>query len=492
MRDLQLYQNDSDTPLDASDFNALNSENENIVTSADITLDPQGGPNSDLYMLSKAVAAYGSAGEGYSDSGSANAYVLTRSTNLNGTTKYYDGMKVIFLPANSNTSTCTINVNSIGVKNLKGANGDDLIAGDIIADEPTRSVYDSGSDEFRLLENNFTNIVTGSFKNKFINGSFNNWQQADSQTSSGYGSDDRWSNEHSGSTKTHSKEAFTLGQTEVPNEPKFFSRTVVTSSAGAGNYCLKKQCIESVRTFAGQSATLRFYAKADASKNIAVEFIQNFGTGGSPSSDVTAIGVTTIPLTTSIQEFIITVQIPSISGKTLGTDLNDWLGVIFWFDAGSNYNSRTNSLGQQSGTFDLAEMQLEAGRRATRQEKRSDMTELELCRYYLEVITPTNDATDDEILCVGQATGANDAFGALRYTYKRDYPSITLAGGTTAFTSSNASGTRAIVSASPTFGNPGRRSALINWTDTGRLVAGDACRLDIRGGARIIVNAELG
>ena len=33
-----------------------------------------------------------------------------------------------------------------------------------------------------------------------------------------------------------------------------------------------------------------------------------------------------------------------ISGKTIGTDNNDYLGFVIWFDAGSNYDSRTNSL----------------------------------------------------------------------------------------------------------------------------------------------------
>jgi hypothetical protein len=143
------------------------------------------------------------------------------------------------------------------------------------------------------------------------------------------------------------------------------------------------QSIEGVRTFAGQQVTLSFWAKVDATKNIAVEFAQSFGSGGSPSSIVFGIGVTKVSIGTSWQKVTVTATMPSISGKTLGTDNNDVLSVIIWFDAGSDFNSRTNSLGQQSGTFEIAQVQLEPGTVATPFERRSYGQELALCqRYY--------------------------------------------------------------------------------------------------------------
>lgn len=199
------------------------------------------------------------------------------------------------------------------------------------------------------------------FRSPIINGNFDIWQRGTSQTSNGYGSDDRWSNDNTGSTKTASRQSFTLGQTAVPGEPTYFARTVVTSSAGANNFVRKKQQILGVRTFAGQTVTLTFYAKADASRNIAIDIDQFFGTGGSPSASVTAIGVTTKALTTSFVRQDIVVAIPSISGKTIGTNGDDSLGINFWFDAGSSLNSRTSSLGQQSGTFDIARVSLVLG-----------------------------------------------------------------------------------------------------------------------------------
>jgi hypothetical protein len=223
-----------------------------------------------------------------------------------------------------------------------------------------------------------------SFRNKIINGNFDFWQRATSFTSYAYGGADRWATINIGSTHTTSRQSFTLGQTDVPGEPTYYQRSVVTSSAGAGNLCLTYQKIESVRTLAGQKATLSFWAKADATKNIAIEFTQNFGTGGSPSSPVREVGVTTCALTSSWQKFEVTVDIPSISGKTLGSDGNDGFLLLFWFDAGSDFNSRTNSLGQQSGTFDIAQVQLEAGSVATPFEMRPPGVELALCQRYFE------------------------------------------------------------------------------------------------------------
>lgn len=75
------------------------------------------------------------------------------------------------------------------------------------------------------------NKISSEVKNYIINSNFDYWQRNTTQTSSGYGSDDRWINDHGGSTKAHSRQAFTLGQTDVPNDPKYFSRTVVTSVA---------------------------------------------------------------------------------------------------------------------------------------------------------------------------------------------------------------------------------------------------------------------
>jgi len=102
------------------------------------------------------------------------------------------------------------------------------------------------------------------------------------------------------------------------------------------------------------------------------------------SSVVAAIGSTKTTLTTGWQRITVTATVPSISDKTLGSDGNDSFRLNIWFDAGSDYNSRTDTLGQQSGTFDIAQVQVEPGPVATPFERRPIGTELALCQRYFQ------------------------------------------------------------------------------------------------------------
>jgi hypothetical protein len=263
------------------------------------------------------------------------------------------------------------------------------------------------------------------FRNKIINGNFDVWQRATSQTSSGYGSADRWTCFHDGSTKTVSRQTFALGQTDVPNNSKYFMRHVVTSVPGAGNYVIMDQRIEGVETLSSKTITLSFWARADASKNIAVEFQQNFGTGESPSTSVLGIGSQLVALTTSWTRYTVTVDIPSVSGKTLGTDSNDNMRIRFWFDAGSNYNAVAASLGQQSGTFDLAQIQIEEGSVATPFEQRPIGMELSLCQRYYE---------EGRISQSGYNITTSSTFASIPFMVsKRTSPTVTLTAGTNIF-----------------------------------------------------------
>lgn len=299
-------------------------------------------------------------------------YFNTTSSEFRG----YNGTSWISLPATTATNVAFSATGNIAATNVQTA----------IAEVDSEKVAKVGDTMTGTLVVPAVQMDTPfSFRNKLINGGFDIWQRGTSQTSSGYGSDDRWANGNAGSTKTHSQETFTLGQTDVDGCPRYYSRTVVTSAAGTANYVIKTQRIEGVRTLAGKTVTLSFYAKADASKNIAVEFLQEFGTGGTPSAAVTGIGSQKVALTSLWQRFSVTVSIPSIGGKTLGTDNNDYLGLLFWFDAGSDYNARTGSLGQQSGTFDIAQVQIEEGSVATPFEQRPIGLELSLCQRYYAV-----------------------------------------------------------------------------------------------------------
>ena len=207
-------------------------------------------------------------------------------------------------------------------------------------------------------------------KNYIINGNYDIWQRGTSFTSSGYHAD-RWNTTVSGTgTTTISRQAFALGQTDVPNEPKYYARIAKSSGvSGATGGDVMVQRIESVRTLAGQTGTLSFYAKASESTTIDFFLKQHFGTGGSPSADLdhTPSGVS---VTTSWQKFTVTQAFTSISGKTIGSNNDDYLEIIMRINNGSN------------ASVDFAQIQLEKGSVATDFEIRPIGEELSLCQRY--------------------------------------------------------------------------------------------------------------
>lgn len=294
--------------------------------------------------------------------------------------------------------------------------------------DPTQTGSDKKhltNDQAKTWEDHKNDTLLHMGKNVLINGGFDIWQRGTSQAAIGYGSDDRWMNDHVGSTKTHSRQAFSPGQTDVPGNPKYYSRTIVNSVEGTNSQVSKKQLIEGADTLSGGKATLSFYARADAVKNIAVQLDQRFGTGGAPSPDVLGIGVTTISLTTMWKKFVVTLDIPNVTGKSFGTDNNDSLWLRFWFDAGSLFDSYTNALGQQNGTFDLAQIQLEAGEFATDFEQRLPGVELALCQRYFEVVGGSSG--DSSTFRMGGYAGDENAYYTQIFfrTTKRTIPTIT-------------------------------------------------------------------
>lgn len=151
MRNIPTKQDDVGDTLDAASFNSQQNELENLVTSADITLDPAGGPDSNLNMTGQAVAAYANAGSTYSDSGTANAYILQLGTNLDNPVKYYDNMTVLFKAGNTNTGAATVNIESLGVKPLTKEDGTELEQNDIVQDDYHILIYNLSEDRFELF-----------------------------------------------------------------------------------------------------------------------------------------------------------------------------------------------------------------------------------------------------------------------------------------------------------------------------------------------------
>jgi hypothetical protein len=201
-------------------------------------------------------------------------------------------------------------------------------------------------------------------ENRIINGAFDFWQRGTSFTANAYGAD-RWFNNATGGTVTMSRQAFSLGDTLGSNNPTYFLRQTVSGQTLSDSTASINQLIEGVRSYAGQTITILGWARrSSGSGNMAVEPLQYFGTGGSPSS-IVFVAPQTVTLTSSFAPFALTFSIPSIAGKTLGTNLNDYVAFSFWTSAGSTYNARTNSLGIQTIGVDLWGIHIKVGTHTT-------------------------------------------------------------------------------------------------------------------------------
>lgn len=203
------------------------------------------------------------------------------------------------------------------------------------------------------------------FRNKIINGGFDIWQRATSSTgTTGIVSADRWE-VWQPNTNT-ARTAFTLGQTTVPGNPKYYITTTRTVAASSDNMILSQK-IEFPESFSGQTVTASFWAKAASSKTIYVDFWAYMN-----GVEVLDSDQATINLTTSWQQFVFTITLPNFaSGKTSAA--NDWIAFRFL----ELYTGFTTF------TIDFAQVQVELGSQPTPFEQRPIGIELALCqRYY--------------------------------------------------------------------------------------------------------------
>lgn len=133
-----------------------------------------------------------------------------------------------------------------------------------------------------------------------------------------------------------------------------------TGNAGATAQSFLIQAMEGVRRFAGKTVIVSFWANSSTTLKLGINISQVFGTGGSPSTGlwVNATGqqVTTTAIWT---RYSVTFAIPSVTGKTLGTNGDDYTGLAFFYTSGATNNAAAGNIGVQSGAINLWGVQLE-------------------------------------------------------------------------------------------------------------------------------------
>jgi hypothetical protein len=237
------------------------------------------------------------------------------------------------------------------------------------AEPDNSSLVKNGAQDIRALgdaiDTSVWNVGYGQAgKNKILNGDFNINQRAfTSNTTSGVYNFDRFNQLSSGGTTTVTPQTFTPGAAPVAGyEASNFVRIVTASQSGVGDYALIQQKVEDVRTFAGRTVTVSLWAKASTgTPKIGLSLEQQFGSGGS-ASVITSAATTTI--TTSWARYSFTVSLPSITGKTIGT--NNAVCVMFFTSAGTTISAAGYAaVGIQNITADFWGVQLEYGSYAT-------------------------------------------------------------------------------------------------------------------------------
>jgi hypothetical protein len=231
-------------------------------------------------------------------------------------------------------------------------------------------------------------------KNKVINGDFGVWQRGTSFSNpKGVFLADRFQFNYDGTgTLTASQQTFTPGTAPVSGyEGQYFLRLNQTVAGSGTNFSVLQHPIEDVRTFAGQTVTVSFWAKADASRVLNITLRQDFGTGGSTLVDTSGAGAT---LTTSWVRYTNTISVPSISGKTVGTSSS--LRLFFALPLNTTQ------------TIDIWGVQVEAGSNMTAFQTATGnpASELAACqRYYFRASV---DSTSYRLLGQGTVTSVNN------------------------------------------------------------------------------------
>ena len=205
----------------------------------------------------------------------------------------------------------------------------------------------------------------GGHRNVLINGGLQFWERGNSQAVSGFGSADRYNFITDDGAFLASRQ--NLAAAEIDASLSDYLRIAKPTM---GKFAYFRQWIESVRTLAGCTVTVSFWAKSpDGAAINDIGLYQYFGSGGSAKVFTTI--ASNISLTTGWVRYAFTANLPGIGGKTIGA--GD--AVEFFVNA--------FAVGAPGGTIDLTGFQVEQGAYATPFESRPLAVERALgARYF--------------------------------------------------------------------------------------------------------------
>jgi len=236
----------------------------------------------------------------------------------------------------------------------------------------TVGVVTGGTERFRFG----SNPIPGGSKNLVINGNFDIWQRGTSFSTGTEFTADRFRRIDAGDSGSASRQAFAVGQTDVPGNPTYYWRgTIGTGDAAV----IMDHKIEGVGHGSGVPVTVSLWARASETTGwldgaSGATLIQRYGTGGSTATRVELDGTfQSQAITTSWQKFVATATPASISGKTVGAGN----ALELYLSTDPNLSS--------SATLDIAQVQVEYGSVATDFDAGGDIgTILQKCKRYYQ------------------------------------------------------------------------------------------------------------
>ena len=256
-------------------------------------------------------------------------------------------------------------------------------------------------------------------KNKIINGDFGVWQRGTSFTNFAVGTytADRFVASYDTAPSAGSVAQVAFDYSSSPASDKlpisgynssYFLRSTITT-VGSATIAEIQHRIENVRTFAGQTVTLSFWAKADSARSSIVYLYQNSGGTGSAYS-----ATPTLSVTTSWQRYSFTLSLGSISGFTIG--------------AGSSLYAVIRQALAAGSVLDIWGVQLEAGSVATPFTTATGTVQGELAacqRYYYQ---PSNTSANIGVMGATSTTGVARLYIAVPVPMRGNTASVSYTG----------------------------------------------------------------
>lgn len=287
-------------------------------------------------------------------------------------TAYATGQSFQFVSSGSNTTNAvTLNINALGAKPVMKIGPAGLVQlspSDFQTGQEVTVFYDGT--QFQVVSRTAMTSAYA-FRNKLINGNFRVWQVATSfalpAATPTYTADQWQITAGSGGAATVTQQSVAASVDSSLSQSSFFLRYAQTTPAVSAPSM--GQPMLGVRQMAGKLVQLSVTASVPSGTLVITpKLTQQFGAGGSTQVDT---AVPPITIDTTLRTQTVSVFLPTLAGKTIGSVNTDSLILVFLFPTALTYN------------VDFYQIQVEE-MVVTPFENRAPTLETQLAQYFYE------------------------------------------------------------------------------------------------------------